>query len=126
MLEFLRAKSSDRKLRLFAVACCRRLFDVYGYGDLGVEEPLTWTEWYADGKATALDLAEIEEEAKSDTHEPCESFSAVAEAVACAVDTHNFDAFLVLGAVIRAANCCGYFESIREENEEIDLLLGRE
>jgi hypothetical protein len=117
MLEFLRGKSSDRKQRLFAVACCRRVFDEYGYG-MSFDEPLAWAEWYADGNATAFDLAKIEEGVQGDVCEPSECFSAVAAAVALAVATQNFDPALVPAAVIEAAKCCGYFTSPRQENEE--------
>jgi hypothetical protein len=50
MLEFLGGKASDRKLRLFVVACCRRIrhldLDEYSHGLIGVAERL------ADGLAT--------------------------------------------------------------------------
>jgi hypothetical protein len=68
MLEFLRGKASDRKLRLFAVACCRRIWHVI------VAEETVWhkaeaafwrrcqdavvlAERFADGEATEQDLA---------------------------------------------------------------------
>jgi hypothetical protein len=116
MLEFLRGKSSQRKLRLFAVACCRTLFDIYAYTDF--DEPLTWAEWYADGDAMASDLAEMEEEVESACGEPCESYSAVAEAVVRALTTHNFDPFLVPWAVVKAAHCYDELASIGEDNEQ--------
>jgi hypothetical protein len=62
MLDFLRGKVSDRKVRLFAVACVRRLWDLTDYGDGGLElEPLLadldLSERFADGRATLEDLA---------------------------------------------------------------------
>src|SRR5262245_18004025 len=56
MLEFLRGKASERKLRLFACGCCYRLTELWG--TLG-EDGLVAVEFanlYADGGATREDL----------------------------------------------------------------------
>jgi hypothetical protein len=50
MLEFLRGKASERKLRLFAVVCCRRAPHLLP--DRGVERLLDVVERYADGLAS--------------------------------------------------------------------------
>jgi hypothetical protein len=54
MLEFLRGKASDRKLRLFAVACCRRIWQFLTVEALHSAEEIA--QRYADGTASQVDL----------------------------------------------------------------------
>ena len=54
MLEFLRGKVSDRKLRLFAVACCRAA--MHWDTDKRCAKAVGVAEQYADGKASDEEL----------------------------------------------------------------------
>jgi hypothetical protein len=58
MLEFLRSKASDRKLRLFAVGCCRRASEMASFGVVSL------AECAADGLATDDELANARSEAE--------------------------------------------------------------
>jgi hypothetical protein len=55
MLAFLWEKASDRKLRLFAVACCRRV-EKYLWGRNQSHRAILTAERYADGLATDEEL----------------------------------------------------------------------
>jgi hypothetical protein len=51
MLEFLRGKASDRKLRLLLVSCCRKLFHLIP--DSFIRRAVRTAERYADGEVSS-------------------------------------------------------------------------
>src|SRR5436190_966571 len=58
MLEFLRGKASDRKLRLFAVACCRDVPETFH--NPRTRPAVDLAERFADGDATVAQLVAAE------------------------------------------------------------------
>ena len=59
MLQFLGDRASDRKLRLFACACCRRMWNMFE--DERSRKAVEAAEQYADGLATEQEREEVAE-----------------------------------------------------------------
>jgi hypothetical protein len=65
MLEFLRDRAGERKLRLFAVACCRRIGHLRSDERCrGAAEAVEAAESFADGQTPGADLAAAREAAR--------------------------------------------------------------
>jgi len=62
MLEFLRRKASDRKVRLFAVACCRRVWSSLAHEDF--REAVRKAESFADGLADRAEMLQAHDKAR--------------------------------------------------------------
>jgi hypothetical protein len=63
MLEFLRRKASDRNLRLFAVACCRRVWSSLEHEEF--RDAVRKAEVFADGLADRAELLQAHEKARA-------------------------------------------------------------
>jgi hypothetical protein len=59
MLEYLRTKASERKLRLFTCACCRRVFEMLA--DDRSRSGLEAAEYYADNLGSLAENSEVRE-----------------------------------------------------------------
>jgi hypothetical protein len=108
MLEFLRGKVSDRKLRLFGCACCRRVWDLLS--DKYCRKALTVAERYADGEVSAEKLGFAWGDARRSAQvahrqrlETAEGAAMWAVSMLCEADIGR-----ALAAVIMAARCEAY------------------
>jgi hypothetical protein len=101
MLEFLRGKASDRKLRLFAVACCRHLQSAWP-SPPEYDRFLEWAEMFADGTVSSEDLAKIGEEVADyvDDYAP-DWWTGIAQAIACAIRLPDTDVFGIRQATLQ-------------------------
>src|SRR5262245_58739018 len=63
MLEFVRRKASDRKVRLFAVACCRRIWSNLEHEEF--RDAVRKAESFADGLVDRDEMLQANEKARA-------------------------------------------------------------
>jgi hypothetical protein len=101
MLELLRGKASDRKLRLFACHCCYHSLQNHGCFKEEAEDAVVMAEWFADAEARLADLIDEREDFMRSFDPATFTLAAMMDAVAPTMATPMTidDAFRVVVAI---------------------------
>ena len=104
MLEFLRGKASDRKLRLFAVSCCRRIWQMVT--DERLHKAIEVLAEFADGQTYEEQLGSAAEAAEAVEDDAFTTGAHVTEEAACAVRAAIYDKLVETASYAARAIAC--------------------
>jgi hypothetical protein len=120
MLEFLRDKASERKLRLFACACCRRIW--YLLKDKRSQQAVEFVEKCVDGLANSEELVVISDAANdvwNDAAYGRSPFFSDAETDAADAACSTADPQDGMSAALHASHCAAYAASWSSSGRQI-------
>ena len=117
MLAILGDRATDRKLRLFVIACCRRLQDPWPVPE-EFGEFLEWAEQFADGSIGPDELAIIFDELDGYVHDYAPDWwTGIAAMIACAVRLPQADPGRVHEGALRVVRYDRFPDEDRSEAE---------
>jgi hypothetical protein len=121
ILEFLQGKTSDRKLRLFAVACCRRVWGLLV--NFHSREVLFCSERYADGQDTKEQMKQYRRKAmtvaRGKRKRDVKKWAAEAATAAASVDIYAYFSYILY----KLRDAQGETNTTRESTIQAGLLL---
>jgi hypothetical protein len=106
MLEFLRGKATDRKLRLFSVACFARLED-HGMSE-DARFAVACSELFADRGMSPSELAEVQANALFKLDDYGHTAESVRSAVRCLTDVNLIEVVRSAGFILDALGYIGF------------------
>jgi len=125
MLEFVRGKVSDRKLRLLACACCRRIWHLPDSKESS-HHAVETAERYADGLVGEEDIRQAEQAAWDawypDEAPPLDQMGFIATAAFALTTGRSFQHTRPTGAIIQRVT----WEYIRDSVQNVLWVAGRE
>ena len=121
MLELLRGRASDRKLRLFAAACCRRIW--HRVPDLRSRQAIEISECFIEGEASVEELEGVRRDAEAAQtnarqHSRCDAGEYAVIALASAPEWRPDSWPCVYSVADRAASAAARFAELAGKNRK--------